>query len=332
LLFWWGIGAVAVLMIVMLVLGDVARSAGRQVRRAFRLVVAPLFLVLMGLLTVSALGGLFSSGGMGALRFAGISGMPILVGVIAMVASAAAAKRTRRRLDDGRPLPGIVALLTEPAPEELPDAPVGRARDQVDVAQLPDSLRIAIPTRRSTARTVFGLALMVPGVFLLLRLIYVLLAAAFAGASATALLLGGSIGVMGNVLINLPFWLAGAFGAYVLFGQEVVSVDRHGLQAMKTVWGMSFPGATLPLDRPPIVRSQRDQQLHWVVHVASGIEGDARTQSIAFGASNLTQKQSDTLAAVIDEYYSTPSRLRSVSNPGVNLTAPGEVDSSADRA
>ncbi len=269
---------------------------------------------------------------MGGLRLSGFYGIPILAGVLAILVSSAVGRRAQRALDEGRPLPRLLALVTEPLPDELPDASVGRARAQVDVAQGADSLTITIPTRRSATRIMTGSAFMMPGVFMLVRLAYVLLAAALGGVSVGSLLLAGSVGVIGNLLMNLPFWLAAAWGAYLLFGQEVVSVGRDGIQTKKTVWGMGAPGGSLNLDRPPAVSSQRDQRMHWAVVAATDVEGPAPSRSVSFGAGNLSRPQADALAAAIDEYYSTPRRWRSVSNPGVNLTAPSEVDSGSDRA
>lgn len=331
MLFWWGVAATSVVMVVMSVLGEVARVAGRRPNRKFSVVGALLTLALMGALAISAFGGLFSSDGMGGLRLAGFYGIPILVGVLAVLVSSAAGRRAQRALEEGRPLSRLLSLVTEPLPDELPDAPVGRARAQVDVAQGADSLTITIPTRRSATRVMTGAAFMMPGVFLLMRLVYVLLAAAFGGASAGSLLLAGSIGVMGNVLMNLPFWLAAAWGAYLIFGQEIVSVGRDGIQTRKMVWGMGAPSGSLDLDRPPAVSSQRDQRMHWTVVAATDVEGAASSRAVSFGAGNLSRPQADALAAAIDEYYSTPRGWRSVSNPGVNLTAPGEVDSGSGR-
>ena len=304
----------------------------RRPRRWYSLVTALLSLALLGTLAISAWGSVFSSDRVGAIQLAGLFGVPILVGVFALPMSNAAQRRAQLARQANRPLPRILELLTEPLPDELSDAPVGRARAQIDVVQTAGSLTISVPTRHSMGRVLSGVAFMMPAVFLLLRLLYVLLAAGFGGMSPDSLLLVGSVGVMANVLVNLPFWLAGIWGAYLIFGQEVVVVRRQDIQVSKTVWGMRLPGARLALDRSPAASAQRDQQLFWAVTVAADVDGVARDQSTSFGRGSLTRAQADELAAAIEVYFSAARTWRPVSNPGVNPTTPREVSSGPERA
>ena len=303
MLYWWGIILAMLLFIPLAGLGEAARLAGRRLKPGFALAFALGFLGLLCTLMFVAFSGLSADDPSAGMRLAAAFAIPIIGGLFAVLGLGLARLAVRPTPDGAAKVPRGLDVITQRLPNELADPPLGRLRAPIDVTRGTNSLLITVPVRRSAKTLAFGAALMAPGVFLIARLIYVLLAAVFGGMSASSLLVVGSIGVLGNLMMNIPFWLAAAWGAHLLYGEEVVAVDRHRVLLRKTVWGVGLSVGVLDVQRSVAVRSDRDQQGYWHVVLEPDPPATGMNRSVHFGAGNLTHEQAEALAQAVREYF-----------------------------